>query len=166
MEQKAQLREQAKHPEFRLCIKTMHGECTPLVSQAYFRSDQADYSPSSIASAIFSLANIGNKDGTNVKLSLVAEPEYTLDCQDFPVEKIPKPLEGGSVRILVNLGTIRAGYQKSVRCSATKGGSTIDYVRYFINVEADQLPPNGQPIGKALILNSHDRNVIENLPPY
>jgi hypothetical protein len=165
--QQAQLREQSKHAEFKLCIKALHhGGCAPVGSQEYFSSDQSGYSVGTIASVIFDLTNTGDKDGTNVKLSLTADPEYTLECQEVTVERIPKPVEGGSVRILANLGTIRAGKHKSVRCSATKGGLTIDYVRYLINVEADQLPPDGQPIGKALILNSHDPSVIKSLPPY
>jgi hypothetical protein len=145
----------------------LHGPgCAPVGSQEYFNSDQSEYSARTIASVIFDLSNTGDKDGTNVTLSLTADPEYTLDCREVTVEKIPKPIEGGSVRILANLGTIRAGNHKSVRCFATKGGLTIDYVRYLVGIEADQLPPNGLSLGRTLILNSHDPSVIKNLPPY
>jgi hypothetical protein len=59
--QEAQRREQTKRPAFKLCIKSLHGGCNAVGSQPYFRSDQADYSPSSIASVIFELVNTGDK---------------------------------------------------------------------------------------------------------
>jgi hypothetical protein len=163
----AQKAQQRRRPAFELCVKTpRHGGCAPVGSQPYFPSDQSEYSTRAIASVIFDLSNTGDKDATNVKLGLTAEPEYTLECQEVTVEKLPKPVEGGSVRILANLGTIRAGNHKPVRCFATKGGSVIDYVRYLVHIEADQLPPDGLSFGRALILNSHDPSVIKNLPTY
>jgi hypothetical protein len=134
-EQKTNLKEQAKHPSFKLCIKTVHGGC-PVVdsSNSYFYSEQYPLGPK--ISAIFELENTGNKDATNVKLRLMTEAEYTLDCEGS-VEKTPKPVESGRTIIEVNLGTIQVNDRKSVWCSASKPYTT-DRVTFYLSAKADQ----------------------------
>ena len=50
------------------------------------------------------LVNTGNKDATNVKLSVTTESDYVRDCEQYEVERLPAPVEASSTRILVKLG--------------------------------------------------------------
>jgi len=104
------------------------------------------------------LQNTGDKDGTNVKLSVKAEAEYSLDCEGFPIDRIPKAVEGGSIRIEVNLGTIMVNDRKSVRCSASKS-YPIDYVKLYLGVKMDQLP-RVISFPTIVVANTHDPNLL------
>jgi hypothetical protein len=160
--QRAQLREQARKPAFELYVKT-HNSHFPLGSQKSFPSEQAEYSGGTKGSIVLDLENTGDKDATNVKLSLMAESEYTLDCEQYAVERIPTPVEGGSTRILVNLGTIRLKNHKTVRCSASKP-YVMEYVKLYFGVEADQLPAGGRSFPPIMIVNTHNPDIIRSLP--
>ena len=114
--------------------------------------------PGAKASLVLELVNTGNKDATNVNLSLTAESEYLLDCEQYTVERIPTPVEGSTTRILVKLGTIWAGKDKTVRCSATET-PVLDRVTIYLGVEADQQLGGQQFPSPITIINNRRLNL-------
>jgi Ni,Fe-hydrogenase III small subunit len=114
--------------------------------------------PGAKASLVLELVNTGNKDATNVNLSLTAESEYFLDCEQYTVERIPTPVEGSTTRILVKLGTIWAGKDKTVRCSATET-PVLNRVTIYLGVEADQQLGGQQFPSPITIINNRRLNL-------
>jgi hypothetical protein len=153
----AQKAQQSRRPAFELYVKSSHGGRHPVTSEGYFPSEQAEYSGGPKASVVFDVENTGDKDVTNVKLSLKAESEFVLECDQYDVEKIAESLERGATEILVNLKTIRANHgHKSVRCSASKS-IVVDYVTLYLGIEADQLP-NMVSFPAIIVANTRNKN--------
>lgn len=151
--------EQSKKPVFVLYVKSHVGRIL-VRSQEFYRFEEMRRSSQSGAKAslVLELVNTGNKDATNVNLSLTAESEYFLDCEQYTVERIPTPVEGSTTRILVKLGTIWAGKDKTVRCSATET-PVLNRVTIYLGVEADQQLGGQQFPSPITIINNRRLNL-------
>ena len=80
------------------------------------------------------------------------------DVYKRQVERIPTPVEGSTTRILVKLGTIWAGKDKTVRCSATET-PVLNRVTIYLGVEADQQLGGQQFPSPITIINNRRLNL-------